>query len=782
FIYREFSNDLSLEWKFYQEMQFAPSSSNKLKIYLAMDDPNPTSYRGYFIEIGENGNSDNWKLNAQLNSKIILLGQGELSRLASDPAKSNFNCSRKNDSIWIIKVDYNGGTNFSEITEIKDSFKLFTTKSYFGIQCIFTTTRADKFIFDDISVATPIIDINSPNIINVQILDDKSILVNFDEEVDTNSVKDVLNFSESKLGNPISVNIISNQTIELKFTQSMTLNSDYTLGYKNLSDPIGNKVNPEKFFSFQAKFKNYPKPNDLIINEFMADPDPVVSLPNAEFIEIYNSTSNSIDLEGIKISDGNSISASIKSVVIGAGDFLLLCATKDTTSFRIYGNTLGISSMPTLNNEGDDIIIYDRNNNIINKISYSSDWYNDETKKNGGYSIELQKPQKQCLSKNAWGASLDPTGGTPGRINSFIDNEQDKLAPTLISVIPISEWEISLRFDEALDELIMRSISNYSISSNISLASADLIEPDKSEIILLLNNPLQKGISYTLSIEVMKDCQGNESKNGVYKFEIPSEVNIGDILFNELLFNPVSGGVDFIEFYNSSNKLLTTDNLYLNNSSKDSKWIKINQMQLLDKNTYIVFTSDSKNILDHYSVHDSLRIFNTTIPSLDDDKGFVKLSRYWNGIYIVIDSIQYNQDWHNPLLPDKSGVSLEKINPTFSSNVKRNWTSASKFKYYGTPGLKNSQVIDSSNTKNKDLPFSLSSEVISPNSDNYRDELIIHLNLDKPGYKVNIKIYDLSGYEIKLISQDIIGTDDFIVWRGENNNDELVSSENYILF
>ena len=45
---------------------------------------------------------------------------------------------------------------------------------------------------------------------------------------------------------------------------------------------------------------------DVVITEIMADPSPVVGLPNAEFIEVKNVSSTPFNLNGWKISDATS--------------------------------------------------------------------------------------------------------------------------------------------------------------------------------------------------------------------------------------------------------------------------------------------------------------------------------------------------------------------------------------------------------------------------------------------------------------------------------------------
>jgi len=165
---------------------------------------------------------------------------------------------------------------------------------------------------------------------------------------------------------------------------------------------------------------------------------------------------------------------------------------------------------------------------------------------------------------------------------------------------------------------------------------------------------------------------------------------------------------------------------------------------------------------------------------LDDDKGSLILSYFNKTSFKLIDSFSYDKNWHNPLLTLTEGISLEKINPSFVSDKSQNWQSASKQIYYGSPGLKNSQFIDTFlNDKHK--LYQILNTTISPNQDGFQDVLSIQFNLDLAGYKINAEIYNLSGFLIKTISQDLIATKDFIYWFGEDNNNKPVFSGNYIL-
>ena len=189
---------------------------------------------------------------------------------------------------------------------------------------------------------------------------------------------------------------------------------------------------------------------------------------------------------------------------------------------------------------------------------------------------------------------------------------------------------------------------------------------------------------------------------------------------------------------------------------------------------------DPKSQVNKYPTNDSLRIYYSQIPTLDDKFGSLELSTYQNHEFIILDSIDYSDTWHNSLISDYSGVSLEKINPDWTSDNKSHWTSATKISGYGTPGTKNSQTNDSLNININQI-LNLDTKIISPNGDGYRDFLKIQIQLDKPGYKSDIKIYSLSGELIKVLYQSIVAINEIITWQGDDDLNRIVTSGNYIL-
>src|SRR5690606_17196312 len=92
----------------------------------------------------------------------------------------------------------------------------------------------------------------------------------------------------------------------------------------------------------------------------------------------------------------------------------------DTSLLKIFGQVIGVTGIPSLNNTGDRLAISNAKSNIIDELNYDDSWYNDNAKKTNGWSLELINPNYPCaLTADNWSASNAAEGGTPGKQNSI---------------------------------------------------------------------------------------------------------------------------------------------------------------------------------------------------------------------------------------------------------------------------------------------------------------------------------------------------------------------------
>ncbi|MFZ1254771.1 MAG: hypothetical protein WAR77_00385, partial [Saprospiraceae bacterium] len=135
---------------------------------------------------------------------------------------------------------------------------------------------------------------------------------------------------------------------------------------------------------------------------------------------------------------------------------------------------------------------------------------------------------------------------------------------------------------------------------------------------------------------------------------------------------------------------------------------------------------------------------------------------------------------HHPFIHNVEGVSLEKIQMNLSSANQYNWQSAAVHFDYGTPGIANSQQLDTF-IKQSDEHIRLSSKVISPNGDGYQDYLTLYFTLPKTGYKSRVEIFDLAGVKQKSLSYLVLAPNDFLIWNGEDDTGFRLNRANYII-
>jgi hypothetical protein len=257
------------------------------------------------------------------------------------------------------------------------------------------------------------------------------------------------------------------------------------------------------------------------------------------------------------------------------------------------------------------------------------------------------------------------------------------------------------------------------------------------------------------------------------KPEIPRR---GQLIINEVLFNPHPGGSDFIELYNHSDQFFNAKELQLINLARATDHqVYLHQDYLIAPGAYVVLTNDAADILARYRTGGAGVILEQSIPSLDDNNG--QLGLYFRGE--ELDRIEYQQAWHHPLLDDLNGVSLERLYADGNGLDRFNWHSAAGSVGYATPGLSNSQQLGEFTAA---AGVALAQYIFSPDQDGYEDKLVLQYSTDQPGFIMNVGIVDLHGRRVRnLVSNELIGQAGFVVWDGVDDRGQLCRTGIYLL-
>lgn len=756
------------EWQFYIKLSFSPSSNNFARIYLVSDNADLTqALNGYFIQLGEAGSLDAIDLYRQDGISITKIAAGVAGRVAKNLNELRIKVIRDSIGNWSVYSDTTGGTNF--VAEGKGADNRYNSTTYFGVYAKFTASNINKIIWDDISIKAISKDTLPPRLQTIQVISGNELLLTFNEPINNNTATNPANYTvDQGIGNPANVIQVSALSVSLHFNNSFTPRNRYKLQLSGIQDIGGNIINrQEQEFVYDltesaAKF-------DVLINEIMADPEPPLALPNSEFIELYNHSNKSISLKNWTLSDPSS-SGILPDFNIGPDSFVIICPAANINNFNKYGKTFSLSTWPSLNNDGDSLILRNDKGEIIHSVAYTDSWYKDDFKKNGGWSLEMIDVNNPCTGAENWKASLNPEGGTPGKPNSAETFNPDAFAPYLIKAVVENDSAVTLYFSESLDENSLLNPSNFSITPDVnSPLISQPNSPWNTRTALHLKTKLESGKKYSLKINDLKDCAGNSmvTKN-LISLGLPQPADSFDVVINEILFNPLSGGEDFVELYNRSNKFINLKELLIStadaaNPIKDAKTIT-GEGYLLAPGDYVVLTSNKKNLEDNYTVKNPDKIIEiNALPGFGDKEGTLVLAKK-NGQ--IIDRLTYNENWHYALLQNKEGVSLEKLNPNLSTQKQGHWHSAASSAGYATPTYQNSQFQEKDiDIKNKSVW--IDPPVLSPDADGFQDILDINYKFGSPGYSASVDIFDIKGRIIKKLAiNSSLATEGSFFWDG----------------
>ncbi len=644
------SNSLSIkEWRINVKQTFAGSDNNHSRIYLVANSSDlsfanaisGSSSTGYFLKLGEAGSTDAIKFfrdDGPLG--IVEVGAGSLAAIASS---FNINIQVLRDAVgnWSVNVDYSGGTNFQQEFSVFDN--TYSIGAFFGMSCIYTSSNATKFYFDNIY--------------------------------------------------------------------------------------FGNEIPPAVI--------NTPNVRSVVINEIYADPTPSNGMPDAEYIELYNADSLSYELSGWKLVNSTTEKI-LPPFLLNPNEYVIIC---DANNSSLLPNSIGIGSLTALTNSGDSLTLLDFNNNVIDIVSYTDDWYNSSEKSEGGWSLEQINPYKICSGKLNWSASNNPIGGTPGIQNCILNNSPDTEGPQLIS------WNLNLANQVTLifNENVAPTLSGNFTCSNAIISNVSFSEGNSIATITFDFN-LQPETFYTLSQSTLSDCEGNVSSFSIeiYQGKTPE---FGDLIFTEILADPdpVVQGIpsEFIELFNKSSHTLELHGLSINSCVFEGS-------HLLPPNEYLVL-GDVTESLSFLSVTNKLLI--PSFPTLTNSGMLLELSM--NGMHL--DSIRYSIDWFYNSFKANGGWSLELMNPNLPCSNSNNWK-ACENETGNTPGIQNAVYSLSPDTRAPELLYITAedstavlhfNEPVTLSGDLFQEEILVgNFTLENSSTQIILNTSELLNSEI----------------------------------
>lgn len=517
---------------------------------------------------------------------------------------------------------------------------------------------------------------------------------------------------------------------------------------------------------------------ELVITEIFADPSPVVGLPDAEFVEVLNRSPLPVDLSGWTIYEGSS--RTLPAITLMPGEYLIICASSDAASFSAYGQVAGVSSF-SLTNSGEKIAIRNPLGQAVDSLFYSDDWFGNSFKKDGGWSLERMDADFTCHDAGNWMPSENLAGGTPGAVNSIAATFSDLTPPVLWRAYCPDSLSVMLIFSEPIDPNGVGDVQNYGLSDGLQIQQPGFWDASNTRILLLLSTPVQPQHVYSVKVKNLSDCAGNQAIHPVpVLFGLADVDDIRSVVINEILFDPFSGGYDFVELYHNGRRMVDLKQLKI--ASYDFNTGEMKSLQPVTDESYLLFPghyavlTEKPDVvsLNYHSSYPYGFIGMNSLPSMNVDEGHIAII----DDSVVVDGFRYSDDMHFELLNSTDGVSLEKIHPSRPSSDPTAWHSCSPSAGFATPGLKNS-IFSDSPERNREV--NIQPEIFSPDNDGYDDLITFSVSNNQPGSIGNVVLYNSSGQIIYTHRYNkLLASADAFTWNGIADNGRISSPGIYV--
>lgn len=564
-------------------------------------------------------------------------------------------------------------------------------------------------------------------------------------------------------------------TIEILLNNKIPDAREIELTLKNLLLPNGDTIpqGPYPIYYHEAHFA------DLVFSEIMHDPSPAALLPETEYIELFNRSNLPVNLKGMSIKINERI-LTLPEYLLFPADYVVLPAIE--TDFP--NNAVPKRWVP-LNNSGGTMVLLNPSAEVVTAFRYPETLEGETYKTQGGWSMESIDTNNLSGSLSNWAYCNNEKGGTPGHENAVTNSNPDTSNPLLADSWLKNDSVLILDFGETLNTSAI-DMQHFTLSGTNTIQNIKTDSLFRDLVMVTFENKLAPNEVNTLSIpSELTDLAGNSYAGKIHlQFGLPGNMNAPNLLISEILFDPPANGYDYVEIYNPSAQIFALDSLCISRGSESGEPEEL--ILLSDRckwflpGQYLCLSGSANWVKEWFGQSANENILNlNNFPNFTNEGGSVFITLK-NGK--VIDRMDYSPELHFELLSNTKGISLERTSFSMSTNAPGTWHSAASTAGYGTPGVRNSQLLNTKVEPSKEL-FSLSPDILTPNMDGVDDNLIISWQLGKPGHKGTFVIYDAEGFQVReLINNQSLDTSGHILWDGITDDHQRAVPGIYIVW
>ncbi len=281
-----------------------------------------------------------------------------------------------------------------------------------------------------------------PSLLRTYTVDSSTIIVVFDEPVDSSSGAAVSNYiidGGMTISSAVTLPPLFDK-VQLNLAGEMSLKTVYNIKVSNITDCRGNRIG--SYDHAKAGLPEEATSRDMVINEILFNPR-----SNAyDYVEFYNRSSKVFDASKMFIANRNGSNA-ISSVtalssaprLIFPGDYIVstvsLSGLQGNYLVKEPENVLELSSLPSFPDDNGFVLLLNSQGDIIDEVDYDHSWQFKLIDNEDGVALERIDPDGVSQDPGNWHSAASTAGyGTPTYKNSQYKQTQSINAS--IEIIP----------------------------------------------------------------------------------------------------------------------------------------------------------------------------------------------------------------------------------------------------------------------------------------------------------------------------------------------------------
>ena len=517
----------------------------------------------------------------------------------------------------------------------------------------------------------------------------------------------------------------------------------------------------------------------IVISEIMYKPAPRADGNDLEFLELYNSNPWFHDFSGYQVVGPNMSYTLPAGTIIPGGGFLVLAASPQNMQ-NIYGiaNVLGPYN-GSLRKTG-PIQLIDEHGAILLNVPYSDRYPWPVAADGTGHSIVLANPTYGEEDPRAWDIS-DVIGGSPGGLESF---HPSRLRNVVINeVLAHSEDPNVLDFielynhDNQANDLSGCILTDAAGVNKFSFPAGTIIPPrgfvsvDRSllgfglkatgETVYFINpdgSRVLDAVQFEGQADGVSFGRWPDGANAFYPLasRTPgtnnSPILIGDLVINELMYNPIGGNDDdqYVELYNQGTNAIDLVNWQF--TAGISFTFPTNTV--VSPGGYLVVARNRTNLFAKYPNLNTGNTIGNYTGKLSHSGERVALAMpqaldRTNTVYVVEDEVTYGTGGRWGQWSAGGGSSLELIDPRANHRLAANWADSDDTQKSSWINIETTATLD--NGKNYDPTIDCAQIGILDVGECLVDNIEVHAGTGGVNYVLN------SGFESGLANWSLQG-------------------------